>query len=165
MHDDPSTTRKHATTRADIAKLHEFEHWPARWIWPMFIAMLALGGAAAAAAEDSCWQLLLVILPIQSALMFVFVLSFHDASHGRLHPVHRMNEAFGHVLGTVMFIPLNVYRFAHARHHAQLGRSNGVMSGQAKKYTNPEIKELASYISSLPGELKTVPESMIHDPK
>ena len=50
--------------------------------------------------------------------MFVFVLSFHDASHGRLHPVHRMNEAFGHVLGTVMFIPLNVYRFAHARHHA-----------------------------------------------
>ena len=29
-----------------------------------------------------------VILPLQSALMFVFVLSFHDASHGRLHPVH-----------------------------------------------------------------------------
>jgi len=49
-----------------------------------------------------------------------------------------------------------------AQHHAQLGRSNGVMSGQAKKYTNPEIKELAAYISSLPGELKTVPESRFH---
>src|SRR4029079_13038775 len=44
------------------------------------------------------------------------------ASHGRLHPVHRMNEAFGHAMGTAMFTPLNVYRFAHARHHAQLGR-------------------------------------------
>jgi fatty acid desaturase len=33
-----------------------------------------------------------------------------------------MNEAFGHALGTAMLVPLNVYRFAHARHHAQLGR-------------------------------------------
>ena len=43
-----------------------------------------------------------------------------------------------------------------------LGRSNGVMSGQAKKYSNTELKELATYISSLPGELKTVPESRFH---
>src|SRR4029079_17792316 len=121
MHEDPTIKRKHATTRAYIAKLHEFEHWPARWMWPMFLATLALGGAANVAME-LCWPLLLVILPLQSALMFVFVLSFHDASHGRLHPVHRVNEAIGHALGTVMWTPLNVYRFAHARHHAQLGR-------------------------------------------
>ena len=43
-----------------------------------------------------------------------------------------------------------------------LGRSNGVMSGQAKKYSNAELKELAAYIGSLPGELKTVPESRFH---
>ncbi|MBT2301524.1 cytochrome c4 [Variovorax paradoxus] len=47
----------------------------------------------------------------------------------------------------------------------QIGRSNGVMSGQAKKFSNAELKELASYISSLPGELKTVPESRIHRAK
>ena len=47
----------------------------------------------------------------------------------------------------------------------QIGRSNGVMSGQAKKFSNAELKELASYISSLPGELKTVPESRIHHAK
>src|SRR6478752_366311 len=101
MHDDPTIIREQATTRADIARLHEFEHWPASWMWPMIIATLALG-AAAAVAEEQCWPLLFVILPLQSALMFVFVLSFHDASHGRLHPVHRMNEAFGHFLGTAM---------------------------------------------------------------
>ena len=36
------------------------------------------------------------------------------------------------------------------------------MSGQAKKFTNDELKELAAYIGSLPGELKTVPESRFH---
>jgi len=48
--------------------------------------------------------------------------------------------------------------------HAMLGRSNGVMGGQAKKYSNAEIKELASYISSLPGDVKTIPESRLHRP-
>jgi len=46
-----------------------------------------------------------------------------------------------------------------------VGRSNGVMSGQAKKFTNAELKELAAYISSLPGELKTVPEPRLHTAK
>jgi fatty acid desaturase len=101
MHEDSTVPREYATTRGDIAKLHEFEHWPARWMWPMVIATLALG-AAADVADDVYWPLLLLILPFQSALLFVFVLSFHDASHGRLHPVHRMNEGFGHVVGTMM---------------------------------------------------------------
>jgi len=47
--------------------------------------------------------------------------------------------------------------------HAMVGRSNGIMSGQAKKYPdNADLKELVSYISSLPGDVKTVPESIIH---
>jgi hypothetical protein len=38
------------------------------------------------------------------------------------------------------------------------------MGGQVepKKFTNAELKTLASYISSVPGELKTVPESRLH---
>ncbi|MDB5877901.1 MAG: Cytochrome, partial [Variovorax sp.] len=39
------------------------------------------------------------------------------------------------------------------------------MGGQAKKYNNAELKELASYIGSLPGEMKTVPESPFHSSK
>ena len=31
-------------------------------------------------------------------------------------------KAFGHVAGTLGFTPLHVYRYAHARHHAQLAR-------------------------------------------
>lgn len=39
------------------------------------------------------------------------------------------------------------------------GRSNAIMGGMAKQFSNAELKELAGYIGSLPGELKTVPQS------
>jgi len=61
-----------------------------------------------------------------------------------------------------LYVALKAYK---TDKNLQIGRSNGVMSGQAKKFSNTELKELASYISSLPGELKTVPESRIHHAK
>jgi len=61
-----------------------------------------------------------------------------------------------------LYVALKSYK---TEKHMTIGRSNGVMSGQAKKFSNAELKELASYISSLPGELKTVPESRIHHAK
>jgi cytochrome c553 len=61
-----------------------------------------------------------------------------------------------------LFVALKSYKQQSNQH---LGRSNGVMSGQAKKYTNAELKELASYIAAQPGELKTVPESRWHQAK
>jgi cytochrome c553 len=33
------------------------------------------------------------------------------------------------------------------------------MGGVAKQFSNAELKELAAYVSALPGELKTVPQS------
>ena len=38
----------------------------------------------------------------------------------------------------------------------QIGRSNGIMGGIAKQFSNAELKELANYLGSLPGELQTV---------
>lgn len=113
--------RPPATTRAEVVELHEFTHWPARWIWPLFLGMLALQATAVLLpARD--WPALLVLWPIVGAMMFVFTLSFHDASHGRMHPVGWANDMFGHMVGTFGWTPLNVYRYAHARHHAQLAR-------------------------------------------
>lgn len=108
-------------SRADVARLHEFDHWPARWVWPLVAAMFAMQ-AVAVALPTSYWPLLLVLWPAIGTILFVFTLAFHDASHGRFHPVHRLNEAFGHIVGTLGFTPLHVYRYAHARHHAQLAR-------------------------------------------
>jgi len=63
-----------------------------------------------------------------------------------------------------LFVALKSYRVKNNPH---LGRSNAVMAQQVepKKFTNAELKTLASYISSLPGEVKTVPESRIHRAK
>ncbi|VWX57415.1 Cytochrome C [Burkholderiales bacterium 8X] len=58
-----------------------------------------------------------------------------------------------------LYVALKSYK---VENHGQLGRANAVMAGQAKKFSNAELKDLASYIGSLPGELKTVPESRIH---
>ncbi len=58
-----------------------------------------------------------------------------------------------------LYIALKAYKLDS---NAHLGRANGVMSLQAKKFSNSELKELAAYISALPGELKTVPMPLIH---
>ena len=39
------------------------------------------------------------------------------------------------------------------------GRGNGVMGGVAKQFSNAELKELAGYVASQQGDLKTVPQS------
>ena len=41
----------------------------------------------------------------------------------------------------------------------QVGRNNAIMMGMARPYTHAEAKQLAAYIASLPGELKTVQQS------
>ena len=55
-----------------------------------------------------------------------------------------------------LFVALKAYK---TEGNAKVGRSNGVMGGIAKQYSNAELKALAQYVSSLPGDLKTVPQS------
>ncbi len=58
-----------------------------------------------------------------------------------------------------LFVALKAYK---AGAHPMVGRSNAIMGGVAKAYTPAELKELATYISALPGEVKTIPESRLH---
>ena len=39
------------------------------------------------------------------------------------------------------------------------GRSNAIMGGVAKQFSNAELKELANYIGRQPGELQVVPQA------
>jgi cytochrome c553 len=54
-----------------------------------------------------------------------------------------------------LFVALKSYK---TEGNATWGRANGIMGGVAKQFSNAELKEIASYLSSLPGELKTVPQ-------
>ena len=55
-----------------------------------------------------------------------------------------------------LLVALKAYK---TENNPQVGRGNAVMAGIAKQFTNAEMKELASYMSRVPGELKTVPQS------
>ena len=41
----------------------------------------------------------------------------------------------------------------------QVGRNNAIMMGMARLFTHAEVKVIANYMASLPGDLKTVPQS------
>lgn len=55
-----------------------------------------------------------------------------------------------------LFVALKSYK---TEGRATWGRSNGVMGGIAKQFTNAELKVLANYVHSLPGELQSVPQA------
>ena len=55
-----------------------------------------------------------------------------------------------------LFVALKSYK---TEGRATWGRSNGIMAGIAKQFTNAELKVLAGYVHSLPGELDTVPQA------
>ncbi len=55
-----------------------------------------------------------------------------------------------------LFVALKSYK---TEGNSSWGRSNGVMGGIAKQFSNAELKELANYVHSIPGELKTVPQA------
>lgn len=56
-----------------------------------------------------------------------------------------------------LFVALKAYK-ADAR-NANLGRSNAIMGGVSKQFTNAELKALANYIGSIEGDLHVVPQS------
>jgi cytochrome c553 len=55
-----------------------------------------------------------------------------------------------------LFVALKAY---HTSNNAKIGRSNAIMAAQVKPFTQAELKKLAKYAASLPGELRTVPQS------
>ena len=55
-----------------------------------------------------------------------------------------------------LFVALKAYQ---TEKNPQVGRGNPVMGAQVKQFNHAELKAIAQYISSLPSELKTVPES------
>lgn len=55
-----------------------------------------------------------------------------------------------------LFVALKAYK---AENNAIVGRGNAIMGGMVKQFNNAELKEMANYIGSLPGDLKVVPQA------
>jgi len=55
-----------------------------------------------------------------------------------------------------LYVALKAYQVEGNPH---VGRANAIMAGQAKQFKLSELKDIAKYLGSLPGELATVPQS------
>lgn len=70
-----------------------------------------------------------------------------------------IDPSYPHLAGQnadYLFVALKSYK---VENNAAIGRSNGIMAGVAKQFSNAELKALADYLGSLDGDLKTVPQS------
>jgi cytochrome c553 len=54
-----------------------------------------------------------------------------------------------------LFVALKSYK---VEGNANVGRGNAIMGGIAKQFSHAELKAIAGYLATLPGELRTVPE-------
>ena len=80
--------------------------------------------------------------------------SCHGANYSK--PIDPSYPKLGGQHADYLLVALKSYK---VENNAKVGRGNAIMAGMAKQYTNAELKVLANYLSSLDGELKTVPQS------
>ena len=57
-----------------------------------------------------------------------------------------------------LYVALKSYKTENL---ATWGRSNGVMGGIAKQFSNAELKAMSAYIASLDGDMKVIPQSRL----
>jgi cytochrome c553 len=70
-----------------------------------------------------------------------------------------VSDAYPKVAGQhadYLFVALKSYK---TEGNATWGRANGIMGGISKQFSNAELKQIAGYVSAMPGDLKTVPQS------
>ena len=118
----------------------------------------------------------IVLLFVPMAFTGVCTKEFCDVSSGILEYVGLDAKVFG-ISGDnpfaqaawaekegIRFPLLSDYEHAVAKAYGVaydqfLPEANLIMGGVAKQFSNAELKELANYVASMPGVLKTVPES------
>jgi fatty acid desaturase len=114
-----------APSKEYLQELHRPD-WSGTGVWLGFFTAFWL-------AEALLLALLLISLPwywraigagvlvlVLSHLMHGHLIAFHEAAHGTLCPVRRLNEGLGVLIGSMSFMSLSLYRVVHHSHHAYL---------------------------------------------
>lgn len=79
--------------------------------------------------------------------------SCHGANFGK--PIDGSYPKVAGQHADYLLVALKSYKTTNNRY---VGRSNGIMAPIAQQFTNQELKLLANYISSLDGDLQTIPQ-------
>jgi omega-6 fatty acid desaturase (delta-12 desaturase) len=83
-------------------------------------ALALLWAAMWASLYVGYWLTLLLAVPAAGFLVRVFLIQ-HDCGHGAFFHERTTNDWVGRVLGVLTFTPYDVWRHAHAAHHATTG--------------------------------------------
>jgi fatty acid desaturase len=85
------------------------------------VLLLAVSEISIGATVWAGWLWLTVPLALVAAhLMHGLLIGFHEASHGLLRKSRSLNEFDGVLIGIFSFLPFNLYRVVHQRHHMYL---------------------------------------------
>ncbi len=106
--------------KAEICDLHRHDRSPVLKNHLDTAAFLLCGVLAVVTWQAGWWPLTVAFWLLGGHFGHIKPLMFHDASHGTLHPTPWRNELLGMLIGWAMFVPLSVYRYAHALHHAAM---------------------------------------------
>jgi cytochrome c553 len=91
---------------------------------------------------------------VQALLSKANCASCHGSNFSK--PIDPSYPKIGGQHADYLFVALKAYKSDGK--NPMIGRDNAIMGGMAKQFTNAELKQLAGYISSLDGELQTIPE-------
>ena len=100
--------------------LHQHDRTPTKKMVFDTLMLIASAIAGVVAWQYEHYALTIVFWVIGGFLGNIKPLAFHDAAHGTLHPSSRTNEAIGLAIGTSIWVPISLYRYAHAKHHSHI---------------------------------------------
>jgi len=132
--------RKHPTMRSIAASLSDQDMADVA----AFYEQLGRGEPAPAAAPEAPPQ-------VAKLLAQANCTSCHGANFSK--PIDPAYPKLAGQHGDYIYAALKAYQTEGNPH---IGRNNAIMMGMARPFTQPELRQLAAYLSSLPGELKTV---------
>jgi len=136
--------RKHPTMRAIAASLSEQDMAEiAAYYEQLGKGGVALAEQAAAAPAD-----------VTALLTKGACISCHGPNFSK--PIDGSYPKLAGQHGDYLYVALKAYK---TEGNPQIGRGNPIMGGQAKQFSLLELKALANYIATLPGELQTVPQA------
>jgi cytochrome c553 len=136
--------RKHPTMRSIAASLTEQD------IADLSAFYEQHGGKAAEAPPDGAAA---ASPPVAALLTKGACASCHGANFSK--PIDGSYPKIAGQHADYLYVALKSYK---TEANPQVGRNNAIMGGQVKQFTLPELKALAEYLGSLPGELRTVKE-------
>jgi cytochrome c553 len=137
--------RKHPTMRAISSSLSEQDMADLAAFYEQH------GGKAASAPPDDAPP---APAAVNELLTKGACASCHGANYSK--PIDPSYPKIAGQHADYLYVALRSYR---TEGNANVGRNNAIMSAQVKQFTNAQLKAMADYIGSLPGELKTVKES------